>query len=95
MQQLRVRRATFNQFLNNLSPHVARQDTSMRNCILAQKILAIGLYRLAHGNSYVLFAPVFNVGKSTVIEAAQDVVNILYDQRNHYIKFPTTIAEMT
>ena len=36
-QQLRVRRATFNQLLNNVSPHVARQDTSMRNCILQQK----------------------------------------------------------
>ena len=94
-QQLRVRRATFNQLLNNVSPHVARQDTSMRNCIPAEKILVIGLYGLAHGNSYVSIAPVFNVGKSTVIEAVQDVVNILYDQRNHYIKFPTTIAEMT
>lgn len=40
-------------------------------------------------------APVFNVGKSTVIEAIQDVVNVLYDQQNQYIKFPTTIAEMT
>ena len=83
-QQLRVRRATFNQLLNNTSPHVARQDTSMRNCIPAQKILAIGLYRLAHGNSYVPIAPVFNVGKSTVIEAVQDFVNVLFDQRDHY-----------
>ena len=56
-QQLRVRRATFNQLLNNVSPHVARQDTSMRNCIPAEKILAIGLYRLEHGNSYVSIAP--------------------------------------
>ena len=95
MQQLRVRRATFNQFLNKVSPHVARQDTSMRNCIPAEKILVIGLYGLAHGNSYVSIAPVFNVRKSTVIEAVQDVMNISYDQRNHYIKFPTTIAEMT
>ena len=39
-QQLRVRRATFYQLLNNVSPHVARQDTSMRNCIPAEKTLA-------------------------------------------------------
>ncbi|CAH3191331.1 unnamed protein product [Porites evermanni] len=58
-QQLRVRRATFNQLLNNVSLHVARQDTSMRNCIPAEKILAIGLYRLAHGNSYMLPLPPF------------------------------------
>ena len=74
-QQLRVRRATFNELLNMVNPHVARQDTSMRNCIPPEKILAIGLYRLAHGNSYVSIAPVFNVGKSTIIEAVQDVVH--------------------
>ena len=68
-------------------PHVARQDTAMRNCIPPEKILAIGLYRLAHKNSYVSISPVFNIGKSTVIEAVQDVVNVLYDQRNQYIKF--------
>ncbi len=67
----------------------------MRNCIPPEKILAIGLYRLAHGNSYLSIAPVFNVGKSTVIEAVQDVVNVLYDQQNQYIKFPTAIAETT
>ena len=39
-------------------------------------------------------ALIFNVGKSTVIEAVQDV-NILYDQQHQYIKFPTTIAETT
>jgi len=81
-QQLRVRRATFNELLNTVNPHIARQDTSMRNCIPPEKILATGLYRLARGNSYVSIAPVFNVGKSTVIEAVQDVVNVLYDQRN-------------
>ena len=94
-QQLRVRRATFNELLNMVNPHVARQDASMRNCIPLEKIMAIGLYRLAHGNLYVSIAPVFNVGKSTVIEAVQDVVNVLYDQRNQYIKFPTTITETT
>ena len=48
--------------------------------------MAIGLCRLAHSNLYVSIAPVFNIGKSTVIEAIQDVVKVLYDQRNHYIK---------
>ena len=52
-QQLRVRRATFNQLLNNVSPHVARQDTSMRNCIPAEKILA--------KNCEIRFLPVFQI----------------------------------
>ena len=34
-----------------------------------------------------------NVGKSTAIEAFMDVVDRLYELRNDYIKFPTTVAE--
>ena len=56
-------------------------------------MLAIGLYRLSHGNSYVSIGPTFNVGKSTVIEAVQDVVNALFDASDQFIKFPTTPAE--
>ena len=37
--------------------------------------------------------PSFNVGKSTVIEAVQGVVEALYVLRNEYIKFPETEAE--
>ena len=37
--------------------------------------------------------PSFNVGKSTVIEAVQDVVEAFYKLRNEYIKFPETEAE--
>ena len=50
-------------------------------------------YRLSHGNSYVSIGPTFNVGKSTVIEAVQDVVNALFDASDQFIKFPTTPAE--
>ena len=58
-------------------------------------MLALGLYRLAHGNSYSTIGPVFNVGKSTVIEAVQDVVNGLFEIRNEHIKFPETLAQVT
>ena len=34
-----------------------------------------------------------NVGKSTVIEAVQDVVESLFDLRNEYTKFPETEQE--
>ena len=50
---------------------------------------------MAHGNSYSTIGPVFNVGKSTVIEAVQDVVKGLYELRDEYIKFPETIAEVS
>jgi len=36
---------------------------------------------------------VFNVGKSTVIEAVQDPVAALFELRDEYIHFPETVAE--
>ena len=53
------------------------------------------MYRLAHGNSYLTIGPAFNVGKSTVIEAVQDVVGALYELRDDHIKFPENLAEIT
>ena len=54
----------------------------MHDCISPEKVLAIGLYRLSHGNSCVSIGPTFNVGKSTIIEAVQDVVNALAPREN-------------
>lgn len=92
-EKLRVRKETFEVILNHLNPHLTRQDTAMHDCISPKKVLAIGLYRLSHGNSYVSIGPTFNVGKSTVIEAVQDIVNAFFDASDRVIKFPTTPAE--
>ncbi|XP_015776655.1 PREDICTED: uncharacterized protein LOC107354688 [Acropora digitifera] len=73
-QQLRVRRHTFNRILNLLDHRLVRQPSRFRNPLPPEKILALGLYRLGHGNSYVTIGPSFNVGKATAIEAVQDVV---------------------
>ena len=92
-QQLRVRRNTFNRILNLLGHRLVRQPSRFRDPLPPEKILALGLYRLGHGNSYVTIGPSFNVGKATAIEAVQDVVEALYEIRNEYIKFPETEAE--
>jgi len=92
-QQLRVTKNTFDLILNVLGHRLVRQNSRFRAPLPPEKVLALGLYRLGHGNSYVTIGPVFNVGKSTVIEAVQDVVNGLYELRNEYIKFPETVAE--
>ena len=52
-ERLWVRKETFEVILNHLNPHLTRQDTTMHDCISPEKVLAIGLYRLSHGNSYV------------------------------------------
>ena len=67
-QQLRVNKATFVVIRNILGPRLQRQNSKFRDCLPPEKVLALGLYRLAHGNSYLTIAPVFNVGKSTVID---------------------------
>ena len=86
-------RDTFDVLLNLLHPSLLRQNTSLRDCIPPEKVLALGLYRLADGNSYSTIGANFGVGKSTVIEAVQDVTEALFDLRNEYIKFPVTEAE--
>ena len=79
--------------LNVIEARITRLDTRFRNCVPPEKVLALGLFRLAHGNSYISIAPAMNVGKSTVIKAVQDVVESLFDLRNEYIKFPETEQE--
>ena len=92
-QQLRMDRETFQTLVGILGPWLTRQNTRFRNCISPEKVLVLGIYRLAHGNSYVSIGPVFNVGKSTVIEVVQDVVGALYELKDEYIHFPETVVE--
>ncbi|XP_028516196.1 protein ALP1-like [Exaiptasia diaphana] len=93
-EQLRLKTNTFELLLNVLRPALTRQNTFLRDCIPPAKVLSLGLYRLAHGNSYNTIAATFNVGKSTVIEAVQDVVEALCDIRENYIKFPSSEDEI-
>ena len=94
-RQLRMKRGTFQALVGILTPWLTRENTRLRDCIPPEKVLALGIYRLAHGNSYVSIGPVFNVGKSTVIEAVQDVVAALFELKDEYIHFPQTVAETT
>ena len=89
-RQLRLDKRTFELLLDELRPQLTRQDTRMRKCISPEKILAIGRHRLGHGSSYVAIGPNFNVGRSTVLEAVEDVVDALLELKDLYIKFPET-----
>ena len=60
-QQLRMTRTTFQMLLNVIAPRITRLDTRFRNCVPPKKVLALGLFRLAHGNSYISIAPAMNV----------------------------------
>ena len=62
-QQLRVYKNTFQIVIHILGPRLERRNSRFRNCLPPEKVLALGLYRLAHGNSYSSIGPAFNVGK--------------------------------
>ena len=92
-QQLRINRATFDTVMNTLGPRIVRENSRSRACSCPAKILAIGLYRLVHGNSHLTIRPAFNAGKSTVIEAVQDVVGALYELWHDQLSFPRTLRK--
>ncbi|XP_020621230.1 protein ANTAGONIST OF LIKE HETEROCHROMATIN PROTEIN 1-like [Orbicella faveolata] len=92
-RQMRMSRDTFDTLLVTLRHKLQREDTRLRNCIPPEKVLAIGLYRLAHGGSFENAGIAMNVGKATAREAFTDVVNALYDFRNDFIKFPANKVE--
>ena len=79
-----MKRNTFDRLLAILRPFFQREDTRFRNCITLEKVLAIGIYRLAHGGSFENAGVAMNVGKSTAIQAFMDVVDGLYELRNDY-----------
>ena len=89
-----MNRAPVNTALGLLGARIMRHNSWFRSCLSPAKVLAIGLYRLAHGNSYPTIGPTFNVDRSTVIEAVQDVVRALYELQDDHIKFPDTLAEL-
>ena len=76
-----MKRETFDKLIDVLRNKSKHQDTRLRNCIPSEKVLVIGLYRLANGISYVNLALSLNVGKVTAIEATQDVVEALNEIR--------------
>ena len=90
---MRMSRSTFFAVLHKCGQKLIRRDTNWKNAIPPFKVLAIGLYRLAHGTSYIATANSFNVGKTTAIEAFKDVIGALKQLKDEYIKFPETRSE--
>ena len=60
---MRMGRESFDDLLRLLRGYVQRENTRFRDCIPPEKVLAIGLYRIAHGGSYDNTALAMNIGK--------------------------------
>ena len=84
-QQFRVNRNTFETILHIFGPEIREAKHAIQELFTSSESSCFGTVPLGSRNSYSSIGPVFNVGKSTVIEAVQDVVNGLYELRDEYI----------
>ncbi|CAM5102211.1 unnamed protein product [Natator depressus] len=71
-----MRRATFMELCDLLSPALKCKDTKMRSALTVEKQVAIALWKLATLDSYRSVGNQFGVGKSTVLQ----VTNAIIDQ---------------
>nr|XP_048685785.1 uncharacterized protein LOC125626624 [Caretta caretta]XP_048685786.1 uncharacterized protein LOC125626624 [Caretta caretta] len=75
-----MRRATFMELCDLLSPSLKHKDTRMRAALTVEKRVAITLWKLAMPDSYRSVRNRFGVGKSTVGAAVLQVANAIIDQ---------------
>ena len=91
-ENLRVSRLTFDYLCRAVGPVIRRQDTILRAAIPVETRAAVGLWRLATGDSYRSCGLMFGIAKSTAIGVCQDFVQALCQLKDEFIKFPNTTA---
>ncbi|KAH1165579.1 hypothetical protein KIL84_023138 [Mauremys mutica] len=79
LRNFRMRKGTFLELCDLLSPALKRQDTRMRAALSVQKRVAIALWKLATPDSYRSVANHFGVGKSIVGVAVMQVAHAIVD----------------
>uniref|UniRef100_A0A8C3T5Y6 DDE Tnp4 domain-containing protein n=1 Tax=Chelydra serpentina TaxID=8475 RepID=A0A8C3T5Y6_CHESE len=79
LRNFRMRKGTFLELCELLSPALKRQDTRMQAALTIQKRVAIALWKLATPDSYWSVANQFGVGKSTVGVAVMQVAHAIVD----------------
>jgi hypothetical protein len=71
-----------------LSADIQKQDTSFRHAIPATVKVAVTLYKLCQGASFLICSEQFAIGKSIVCQAIQDVVRVVNVHLRHQIEWP-------
>ena len=85
-ENFRVTRETFHFICTAVAPVIQRQHTILR--------AAIGLRRLATGDSYHSCGLMFGIAKSTAIGVCKDFIQALCQLKDQCIKFPTCLAQV-
>ena len=90
----RMRSDSFNKLVHKLTPLLQKQDTVFGPAIPVEKRVAIGIWRLATGNSYRIVAKTFAVGKSTAVAITHEFCRALIQIGDQFISFPTSAVEV-
>uniref|UniRef100_A0A8C3EXX7 DDE Tnp4 domain-containing protein n=1 Tax=Chrysemys picta bellii TaxID=8478 RepID=A0A8C3EXX7_CHRPI len=79
LRNFRMRKGTYMELCDLLSPALKRQNTRMRAALTVEKQVAIALWKLATPDSYRSVGNQFGVGKSTVGAAVIQVARAIKD----------------
>ncbi|CAM4633656.1 unnamed protein product, partial [Lepidochelys olivacea] len=79
LRNFRMRKGTFMELCDLLSPALRRMNTKMRAALTVEKRVAIALWKLATPDSYQSVGNQFGVGKSTVGAAVMQVAHAIKD----------------
>ncbi|XP_073164825.1 probable tubulin polyglutamylase TTLL9 isoform X6 [Lepidochelys kempii] len=79
LRNFRMRKGTFMELCDLLSPALKRMNTRMRAALTVEKRVAIALWKLATPDSYRSVGNQFGVGKSTVGAAVMQVAHAIKD----------------
>ena len=86
---------SFTELCSKLSPYISKKTTTMRDCISAEKQLAVALYDLMDEGRLRKVANAFGIAKSTVSKIVRRVSKtISLVLGPEYIKLPSTAAEV-
>ena len=90
-QDLRVKQfRMFSEIFDIVVDFVRKNTETFRDSIKVEKSVAVGIWRLATGNSYRTISKVFGIGKSTVIKITPDFVKELVRLASWFIKLLKT-----
>ena len=77
VELFRMSLVDFNWLAEELQEHLAQDPLGRGQPLSVEAQVAVGLYRLAHGSSFVTIAHVFSIGKETAEKASGRCVNAI------------------
>ena len=93
-EDFRMKGSTFANLVAVLTPYLQKRGTRFRLAIPVEKRVAIGVWRLATGNSFRTLSTIFAAGKATAVHIVHEFCSALTRLSETYIKFPRTPIEL-